>query len=462
MLLPFLSPLLALSAQTATSEALAGTADILITSVSIVRVEDGTASPPMDILVADGRIAKVAEAGTLAAPRDVPVVDGSGSYALPGLIDVHAHIGDGGAGSQTDADRDRAMARFPRYGVTTIFVAGGSGANDDQMIEWRRRCAAREVVCPGLYGSGAILTAPGSHPITTLFGLPADADAATTYAVGLTAVRPGDDLRGLIASKVAKGADAIKIVIEDGPPPWYPKPRLGDAEIAALVEAAHAVDVPVYAHVGRAEHVVAGLEGGIDGIMHSPLEPLPQAVVEAMASEDVFYVATLALYDGIADWTSGRPEDDPFALAGITPRSLATLRDPGFLAAAPETEAGAAAYIEAASDNVRRAAAAGVPMALGTDTNNPFVYPGYSAHEELALLVDAGLTPAEALKAATVGGAAFLRREESLGRIAEEFEADILILAANPLDDILNTRTLKLVISDGRIVEDSVPSSAPR
>ena len=117
--------------------------------------------------------------------------------------------------------------------------------------------------------------------------------------------------------------------------------------------------------------------------------------------------------------------------------------------------------IEAAiRDNLRRAAAAGVPLALGTDVNNPQVFPGYSAHEELALMVEAGLTPRQALEAASIGGASFLGRESNLGKIAPGYEADLLILRGNPFDDVLNTRALHAVVSDGRIVEGVISDDA--
>ena len=93
-----------------------------------------------------------------------------------------------------------------------------------------------------------------------------------------------------------------------------------------------------------------------------------------------------------------------------------------------------------------------MPIALGSDVNNPFVYPGFSAHEELSFMVSAGFSPAKALSAATAGGAAFLRSENHLGRIAEGFEADLLLLDRNPLERIENSRTISGVISNGKIV----------
>ena len=113
------------------------TQPLLISSISIVSPQDATVGPPRDILIADGKIVKIAEAGSIDRAMASSIIEGLHLYALPGLIDVHAHIGDGGAGQQTIDDRERALHQFLRYGVTTIFVPGGSGGNDDDLAQWR-------------------------------------------------------------------------------------------------------------------------------------------------------------------------------------------------------------------------------------------------------------------------------------------------------------------------------------
>lgn len=165
---------------------------------------------------------------------------------------------------------------------------------------------------------------------------------------------------------------------------------------------------------------------------------------------------TFSLYDGILTRARKQRESDPYALAGVEPSAIESLTAPSFLASAAEDEAGALEYLRHASENLRRAAAAGVPIALGTDVNNPFVFPGYSAHEELALMVRAGLTPAQALKAGTAGGAGFLRASDRIGAIARGLEADLLLLSRNPLERVENSRSVVAVIADGRVIERSV------
>lgn len=429
---------------------------LVIAGVSIVDPANDAISSPHDILIQGGRVVAMVPAGRLRGAAGIPRFDGAGRFAMAGLIDVHAHVGEGGIAPGDDATRARALRQFLRYGVTTIFTPGATGAGDADFPGLRERCRAVVAGCPDLYGTGSLITAPGSHPVSTIFNMPADTPAEATEARGVTVLRPGMDIEALIAAKQAAGVDAIKIVIEDGPPPWYPKPRLEDAQIRALVEAAHARSLPVFAHISTSEHVRIALEAGVDGIMHGPTDRLPDELVRRMAEQRMIFVATFALYDGILTWARGQRESDPYALAGVEPSAIESLTAPPFLAAAAEDEAGALGYLANVTDNFRRAAAAGVPIALGTDVGNPFVFPGYSAHEELSWMVRAGLTPAQALQAATVGGAAFLRRWEQVGRLAPGYEADFVLLARNPLDRIENSRSIVAVFADGERVADVV------
>lgn len=429
---------------------------LVIAGVSIVDPARATTSAPQDIVVESGRIASIAPAGSVAVPSGSTRIDGTGQFAIAGLIDVHAHVGEGGIAPQDDVTRARALRQFLRYGVTTIFVPGATGAGDAAFAGLRQRCRSRALECPGLYGTGSILTAPGSHPVSTIFGMPDDVAPEIVEARGVTVLRPGQDIAALIAAKAAAGVDAIKIIIEDGPPPWYPKPRLSDEQIARVIAAAHARSLPVFAHVSSSRLTRVAVEAGIDGIMHGPIEPLPDDVIARMAERRTWYVPTLSLYDGILTWARKAREADPYALAGVEPSAIESLTAPPFLASAAEDEAGAREYVRHASENLRRAAAAGVPIALGTDVNNPFVFPGYSAHEELAWMVRAGLTPAQALHAGTVGAAAFLRASDRIGAIAPGLEADLLLLSGNPLERIENSRSVVTVIADGRVIEQVV------
>ena len=430
---------------------------LLISNVRIVDSMSTSISDARDVLISDGLIVEVAEGGSIAPERAALALSADGLYGLPGLIDVHAHVGDGGLGDQLQSDREGALAQFLRYGVTTIFVPGGGAGNDDWLASWKDRCGSGELSCPEIHGSGALITAPGSHPIGTLWAMSEETDPAELYARGAVAIAEDEPVAPLLDFKMEKGVDAIKIVVEDGIGPTYPMPRLSPAKIAELVEASHQRGLRVFAHVSMPQHVEDSVRAGIDGVMHSSEEPLADSLLEEMARKGVFYIATLALYDGFIDIAEGRYEQEEYAQQGVSPRALESLQ--GFRVAPLGSAEEARQVQRSLYGNLVRAASAGVPLALGTDVNNPQVFPGYSAHEELALMVEAGLTPAQALAAATVGGASFLQKESSLGRIEPGYEADLLIVAGNPLENILNTRALRAVVRNGRLVEGIVSTS---
>ena len=146
-------------------EAAVADSSMIVTGVSIVDPMSGSTSAPQDVLIEAGRIAAIAPSGTLTVPAGTPHVDGAGRFAMAGLIDVHAHVGEGGIAPGDDATRARALRQFLRYGVTTLFVPGATGAGDADFPALRERCRAVIASCPGLYGAGSLITAPGSHPV---------------------------------------------------------------------------------------------------------------------------------------------------------------------------------------------------------------------------------------------------------------------------------------------------------
>ncbi len=430
--------------------------DLLISGGLIVNLESGSTSEPKDILIANKAIIAIVDHDQKKRADYIEVVDATGLYLLPGLIDVHAHVGDGGLLENDDVDRRGALAQFLRYGVTSIFVPGGGGGNDVQLNAWKAYCAKKEGHCPRVFGSGNIITAQGSHPISTIWGFPDDVDPKLVFDRGATGIGESDSVDELIAAKLAAKVDALKIVVEDGPGAFAPKPRLSRDKVAEICAKAHAVGLRVFAHVSLAEHVVDVVDGHCDAIMHAPDDVLSDRTLQAMADRKIFYVATLSLFDALMDQEAGHREQELYAIAGVSEKALASLESDDYWTVSRESPELIAEWKNALSWNLRRANEFGVPIALGTDTNNPQVFPGYSVHEELALMVAAGLDEADALKAATATAAAFLEQSETIGTVSVGALADILALRANPLDDILNTRKIAFVLANGIKVDGVV------
>ena len=430
--------------------------DVLIAGGAIVDPGAAMVSTPMDVLVADGKIVAIEAAGKIRVASDVEVFDASHRFLLAGLIDVHAHIGDGGLHENSEQDRQTALAQFVRYGVTSIFVPGGGGGNDYQLAAWKVYCSEPQNSCPRLFGSGSIITAYGSHPITTIWGLAADTDPGVLMARGAIGIKEDHPVDVLIRDKLAAEVDALKIVVEDGPGAFAPKPRLSREKVAEICAEARANGLRVFAHVSLAEHVEDVVAGQCDGIMHAPDDVISDETLRKMAEQGMHYVATLSLFDALMDQEAGRRVQEEYAIAGVSPRALESLEENRYWQVSPESPELIAEWQSALDWNLTRAHELGVPIALGTDTNNPQVFPGYSVHEELALMVSSGLSNAAALESATSAAAAFLQSEDELGQIAAGFRADILVLGHNPLEDIRNTRSIEIVFVNGAKVTDVV------
>ncbi len=430
--------------------------DLLISGGMIVDVQRRSTTGPKDILIANGLIVEIVDHRERRSVEGIEVLDARGLYLLPGLIDVHAHIGDGGLHENDDTDRRQALAQFLRYGVTSIFVPGGGGGNDVQLNAWRKWCVEEKLRCPRIFGSGNIITAHGSHPIGTIWGFPDDVDPQVVFDRGAVGIAESDSVDQLIAAKLDARVDALKIVVEDGPGGFAPKPRLSRGKVAEICDKARKAGLRVFAHVSLAEHVVDVVDGDCDAIMHAPDDVLTDETLQKMADRRIYYVATLSLFDALMDQEAGYQDQEPYAIAGVSRHALASFENSDYWAVDPESPELIEEWKRALSWNLKRAQELGVPIALGTDTNNPQVFPGYAAHEELALMVEAGLDEADALKAATATAADFLQQSGSLGLIGAGAQADIVALRDNPLDDIVNTRKLVFVMAGGSLVTDIV------
>ncbi len=456
--------------------------DLLVTHARLI---DGTGAPPrddVDILVRDGRFVSVGAAGAVARPPGVRVLDARGRTVIPGLADMHVHLSRGAPLPRRPDETRVVLARELFYGVTTVLQLG---ATDGDIASIQRlKAANREgpVVSPWIYGTGGHLTLPGTHPIYTIFPphLRAEADRLTAatpvdapvdlvpLGIGLSFVRTELAARTAVDQRAAGGMDAIKVTIESGPMPFGDDHPLMDVPmVSAIVDQARGHQLPVFAHVSSPAELDIAIAGGVDAVVHTVIDrPLPDAgVATRIADAGLHVVPTLTLNDGAVEFlTAPGYMDDPFFRATVSDAEIAALK--GDFAgiwvrnwdinAGPDGTDRPAAMRRHRADVLRSVGemhAAGVPIVVGTDTGNPFVYPGYSVHRELELLVQAGLTPAEAITAATHRAAQMLDAADEFGSIAPGRRADLVILDRDPLADIRNTRSIAEVVARGVVID---------
>ena len=404
---------------------------------------DGTGVPAVAerrVVIEDGVVAAVQPAAATSGGRSV--VQGHGRWLLPGLWDTHMHHGfsAGGMTSAAEISGEQLLLNWRAYlrsGVTSVV---STGDDPHRMIAARAAERAGELVGPRIFAAGSVLTAPGGHPINTL--MHGSASDMGDLAVGLD--DPAAATEHVRTALEQQGLDLVKVIFSTIPGDG---PRLQRDVLDAIVSEAHRCGRPVIAHVSTEAEAAGAVEAGVDGLEHMVLEgdELLDATFAIMAERGVLWTPTLSLFDRMAhdrdmSYVSGhRP--DGFVSATVL-RSVEQW-------ASSTTPSAYAFPWERTVDYAGRAHAAGVRLAVGTDAGMTAVFHGLAVHRELELLVRAGLTPSEALTAATAVAAEKVGRAARLGTIEVGKEADLLLLGADPLADIRNTRSIDLVVKRG-------------
>jgi imidazolonepropionase-like amidohydrolase len=372
---------------------------------------DGTGRAPIPnatLLVRDGRIVAAGPAASVRIPAAAERIALNGKVIMPGLINGHGH-----AGSVQD------LATYAAYGVTTVFSLG-----DEPAEVFAARASQAQV--------------PPAHARVFLSG------------PVLTPTTP-DEARAQVAAVADRGVDIVKIRVDD---------NLGTArkmppEIwRAVIDAAHARGKRVAVHLYYLDDAKALLAAGADYIAHSVRDQsVDSAFVRALVASKVCYTPTLMREVSTYVYESTPPFfSDSFFLAHANRSWMATVQQPARMEAT-RTSASAQRYkaqLPVAIRNLSVLHAAGVPIAMGTDTGPLGRFQGYFELMELEMMVDAGLTPAQALYAATAGAAACLQVDRDLGTLTVGKWADMLVLDASPLERIGNIRRQHSVWIGGR------------
>jgi imidazolonepropionase-like amidohydrolase len=439
---------------------------LLINHATIIDIVSGKAVQDAHILIQGETIVDVFVGDTPDIPTNVKMLDAQGKFIMPGIIDVHAHLfmhwhlSGGNFKPQDSLVTRAALEQFVRYGVTSVLAFGGGGSNDEQAAELKRLEQSNSIVSPLLHATGDVITVPGSHPVTTIMRLPADTEPDRLHQAGVTVIDENDDPSSVVSYKKQLGLDGVKIIIESGPPPWYPNPKMSPATAENIIEHARKHDLPVYAHVQVFDEFSEAVRLGVNGIMHSVMDKRVDdfKLIELMKQQRIWYVPTLSLLYGFQTLKDPQRLNDEFLQAGVSKRTLRGLEHPlfrfGFGRSIGKVDL--SHYLNSSLQNLLRLHESGVLIALGTDASTPFTFPGYSAHIEMELMTRAGLSNADVLRIATLNGAAFLGIDDIVGTIEPGKIANLLILDKNPFSDIRNTRSIDMVILKGYPIDPKI------
>ena len=361
------------------------------------------------VVVREGMIREIGRAD-LAAPPGAQVVEGRGRTLLPGFIDSHVHLSD-----STEGDLRQALA----LGVTTMLDMFNGGSRLER-IRALRATDASDVASVLTAGIGANVL--GGHP-AQMGGPP------------FPTVVDSSDAQAFVDARIAEGSDYVKIIYDDLSSLGRKLPMLDEPTLRGLVAAAHARGKLAVVHVLSEWQARDAIEAGADGLVHLFTGATVSPDFAPLAARHrVFVVPTLTvLYGACGRSLASKVASDTLLRAFMrsSVRARAAMTFP------PREGATCAGTDEAVRGLVR----AGVPLLAGTDAPSPGATYGASLHGELELLVGAGLTPVQALVAATSAPARAFRLGDR-GRVAPGLRADLVLVEGDPTRDILATRRI--------------------
>ncbi len=412
------------------------------------RVIDGTGSAPIEqatIVVTNGKITAIGPSATVMVPAGATTVSLAGKTVIPGLINSHAHI-DPDIGVKQPSNLDEMIQRlkmYATYGVTSVMTLGFETYDeaDGFFLRDTQRLNIGPVVtdAPRLYASG--------RPVL--------------FRPGPTGSETPDDARIDVQRHVPLRADFIKLHLDGVAADLKPD------VIAAAIDEAHKHGMPVAIHIVYLKDAKTAIERGVDVIAHSVRDmDIDAATIADMKRRNVALIPTLArdrsvfIYETLPDFFK-----DPFFLRGLSiyKHEVDLLSDPARQQRMRTDAATQASKQQLAQGikNLKALSDAGIPIAMGSDSSsipdrNVGRWAGYNEHLELELMVSAGLTPMQALVAAT-GTAARVMKIDGAGTLQAGKGADMVVLNANPLTDIRNTRQIDSVWIGARKVTSARP-----
>jgi len=404
---------------------------------------DGNGGPPVPaaaLVMVDGRIQSIGPLSRIKAPAGAQVVDLTGKYVMPGIINLHGHVG-----NVIDLTQDRKfftrenvekdLKTYASYGVTTV---ASMGTDQDLIFQVREEQRGGRPTMTRVYTAGQGFVYPGGMGampgVTFMVESPADV------------AKDMDEL-------ARKKPDYVKMWVDD---------NLGHAkhmpiEVAkAVIDDAHQHHLRALAHIFYYDDARKLSDAGISALMHSVRDkPVDDALIDTMKKHGVWQAAATFTREESMFIYAKTPEfvDDPFFTRAVSEKVVATLIDPAYqkrFASNPDALK-YEGFLKTAQQNLKRLADAGIPFGMGTDAGPPGRFPGFFEHWEMALMVEAGLTPSQVITASTKRGAEFLNAKD-LGTVEKGKWADLIVLNKNPLEDISNTREIYTVYIAGNKV----------
>lgn len=404
---------------------------------------DGTGNPAIAdvaMVIENGRITRIGSTQRLTPPPGAQVIDLSGKFVMPGIINLHGHVGNTVDLTQdakffTRENIEKNLRTYASYGVTTVLSLG---TDQDLMFKIRDEQHATRPTYTRVYTAGRGFTLKGG-----VGGMP-----SVTFNLEDAAEIP-KDVDALAAQKV----DIVKVWVDDA---LGTRKKIPFELTKAIIDNAHRKGLRVDAHVFYLDDAKQLVNAGLDALAHSVRDqPVDQDLIDSMKKHGAWQSAATLTREASMFVYAKPPAflTDAFFTRSVSPAAIATLSDPDYqnkIAADPNFPK-YAGLLEMAQKNLKRLADAGILYGMGTDTGVPGRFPGFFEHWEMELMVDAGLSPSQVIVASTKSGAEFLRAKD-LGTLEVGKWADLIVLSADPRANIRNTRAIEAVYIAGNQV----------
>ena len=401
---------------------------------------NGTGGPPISdsvVVISGSRIRSAGSRADVPIPQAAEKIDGSGKFLVPGLIDLHVHLGTRSGPEYKPADYTREriekdLNTYLYFGVTTV---RSIGTDREAGFAVRQAERAGNLFTARMFTAGRGFTAHGGHPSQEVGDIARQVDDP-------------EQARKQVDELASQQVDAIKMWVDDL---GHKQPKIKPAVMQAILEEARKYNIPVTAHIATLADVKFLVDNGAAGFLHmiSDTEKIDPDFLAQLHNLQLVFAPTLVRKE--LGWLyQQHPErlNDPGVARSVDPETLAAVK--AYVAAHP---ASPSPEFQVDLRNTRRLEEAGVPIAVGSDGGSAIDFPGLMTHRELELLVEAGLTPMQVLVAATRNGALALRKLDELGTIEPGKRADLLLVSANPTEDVRNLRKIDRIMLDGQWVD---------
>lgn len=425
-----------------------------------IYVGNGKVIESGSILIKQGKIAEIYEGPAPDAKAlKADLIEAAGKTVLPGLIDMHVHMGAGGGfyddWSKFDQTKaaEREMAAYLFSGVTAVRSAGDGVS---PMLKLRKQFGSGEKLGTELFLCGPLFTTEGGHGTEYGKFVP-EALRAAFLADFVRLPKSPDEARQQVDALAAQHIDAIKGVLEAGAP-GYPFNRMDINILRAVADEAHAKNLPVAIHTGNSKDVADAVALGANSVEHGSFaDEIPDEIFAEMKAKGIAYDPTLSVVEALTNFSQGNTTLLKRSLVQqVTKKELLEGTERAATGAEmANLREGLKHYpmsLEIGGKNLLKAWRAGVLLVTGSDAGNFMVLHGPTVQREIELWVAAGIPIDVALQAATSNAAKLLQADSRIGTVEKGKEATLLVVDGNPLQDVRALSSISAVFMKGERV----------